>query len=269
MNTNNVKIDIDKERKIIWLTIGSKFELHYSFNTIQDCYNAISIIAEAIQVEHIKHVVITSSNAQVWNMGGDLSFFVNCVEEKNYNLLKVYAYNCVAFVQALNNSFGVKDCVVVSVLEGNAYGGGFECALATDYIIAAHHVKCSFPEVLFGTFPGMGAYSLLTRKIGYKRTAEMINSGKKWSTSTLMEHSLIWKCVEQGQGVQTVVEAIKRNELPPKNAFEKICTSVTLEELQDIVDLWVNQVMQLDTHKLHVMKKLVNAQKKAINVVEL
>ena len=58
------------------------------------------------------------------------------------------------------------DVTTVALLEGDALGGGFECALSCDVVIAEKHVKAGFPEVLFNMFPGMGGMSFLARRVG-------------------------------------------------------------------------------------------------------
>ena len=47
----------------------------------------------------------------------------------------------------------------ISLVQGDALGGGFEAALCGDIIIAEKQARFGFPEVLFNLFPGMGAYN--------------------------------------------------------------------------------------------------------------
>jgi len=56
------------------------------------------------------------------------------------------------------------DVVTYSLVQGRAFGGGFECALASEIIVAERGATMSFPEVLFNMFPGMGALSLLVTR---------------------------------------------------------------------------------------------------------
>ena len=48
-------------------------------------------------------------------------------------------------------------------------GGGFEAALSSQVLIAERSARFGFPEIMFNLFPGMGAYSLISRRIGGKR----------------------------------------------------------------------------------------------------
>ena len=57
-------------------------------------------------------------------------------------------------------------------------GGGLEAALAEDFLIAEKRAKMGVPEVAFNTFPGMGAASTLTRRMGAAWAEEVMTSGK-------------------------------------------------------------------------------------------
>lgn len=258
----NINAEIDSERKILWLQIGNNYELHYSFETICNFYDSLDTISYLINNNNIKTVVIKSPNEKVWNMGGDLELFVECVKNQNMDILREYAHKCVKGVHAINNGFNSK-AIVISFIQGNAYGGGFECALASDYIVSEEHVKYSFPESLFGTFPGMGAYSFLTRKIGFTKASKMINSPSKWSAKELMDLEIIDMIVEK-KSIEELTILIEKNTFLPKDNFFKICGTPSLSELLTIVDEWLDRVIKLDHKKIELMQKIVNAQRKQI-----
>src|SRR3546814_11845575 len=62
--------------------------------------------------------------------------------------------------------------------QGEALGGGFEALLCFDVVIAERSARFGHPEMLFGLFPGMGAYSILARKLGHRidRKSTRLNS---------------------------------------------------------------------------------------------
>ena len=55
---------------------------------------------------------------------------------------------------------------IVAALHGTVLGGGLEVALGAHYRVALPGTRMGLPEVLFNLFPGMGAYSFLSRRIG-------------------------------------------------------------------------------------------------------
>ncbi len=255
-----IEIDFDFEYRILWFTIGLENELHYSYKTICAFHDSLDFVANEIKKHDIQYVVLLSPNKKVWNMGGDLEMFANCVLNRDIELLRDYAHKCIKVVSVLNNNFGT-NAITASIVQGNAFGGGFECALSTQYIIAEVQVKFSFPEVLFGTFPGMGAYSFLTRKVGFAKAQEMINSGEKWSAIEMKDRGVISLVCEEATGVKTILEMIKNDELKKQNIFSKKCSTVPYNELLEIVDIWIEAVMKLEKQKTNFMFRIVNAQK--------
>lgn len=68
---------------------------------------------------------------------------------------------------------------VIAVLNGDAFGGGLELALAADLRIAAEHVHLALPETGLGAVPGWGGTQRLPALIGSARAKEMIFTGKR------------------------------------------------------------------------------------------
>lgn len=257
----NISVTVDLENKILWLFIGNTNELHYSFLTIYNFYNSINEISNIVNKNQIKTIIMKSSNQKVWNMGGDLEFFVRCLKEGKKNALYEYAYNCIGVVHAISNGFN-SNAVVIALVQGNAYGGGFESALAADYIVSESHAKYSFPESIFGSFPGMGAYSFLTRKVGYEKANDMIRSSKRWNAKELIEMNIIHSVFDGDE--KELIHLIQKDYFKSKDIFSKICCIPTLAELKTIVDKWLSQIINLENDKINYMEKLINAQKKVL-----
>lgn len=65
----------------------------------------------------------------------------------------------------------------IAALNGIAYGGGLELALACDLRLAADHVRLAAPEVGIGTVPGWGMTTRLATIVGPARAKQMILTG--------------------------------------------------------------------------------------------
>ena len=61
-------------------------------------------------------------------------------------------------------------------------------------------LNSSSPENMFGLFPGMGAYSLLSRRIGTGLAEEMILSGRMYTAEEMKDEGLVQIIVEPGEG---------------------------------------------------------------------
>jgi enoyl-CoA hydratase/carnithine racemase len=63
---------------------------------------------------------------------------------------------------------------VIAAVNGHAYGGGLELALACDFIYAARGARLALSEVRLGIMPGGGGTQNLPRAIGERRAKELI-----------------------------------------------------------------------------------------------
>ena len=66
----------------------------------------------------------------------------------------------------------------VALINGYAFGGGLELALACTFRLAVPTAKLGFPEIKLGLIPGYGGTQRLPRLIGESRATEMILTGR-------------------------------------------------------------------------------------------
>ena len=80
---------------------------------------------------------------------------------------------------------------VIAAVNGIAYGGGFELALACDIIIATEKAIFGFPELKLGLFPGAGGTQRLSRLMGYHKAMEYILTTKDIPLSELKTFGVV------------------------------------------------------------------------------
>ena len=212
----------------------------------------------------LRTVVWGSSFPGIWNLGGDLELFTRLIRAQAAEELRSYAYACVDAVYQNLTTMGLP-VLTIALVQGDALGGGFESALTNDVIVAERDSRLGLPEVLFNMFPGMGAYSLLCRRLDGVRAQQLILSGRVYEAQELEELGLVDLVVGQGEGPAAVREYLERNRrrhgtLLALSRVRQRCQPVTYEELVDVTDVWVETALGLDEADLRRMEHLVRAQ---------
>jgi DSF synthase len=212
----------------------------------------------------VRTIVWGSAFPGIWNLGGDLALFTRLIRAGAEEELRHYAYTCVDAVYQNLTKMGLP-VLTIGLVQGDALGGGFEHALTNDVIIAERASRMGLPEILFNLFPGMGAYSLLCRRLDAVRAQKLILSGRLYTAEELEELGLVDQVVGDGEGPAAVREYLERNRrrhatLLALSRVRQRCQPVTYEELIDVTDVWVETAMGLDEADLRRMEHLVRAQ---------
>lgn len=212
--------------------------------------------------------VFLSGHPDVFNLGGDLELFVNKVRLQDRSALYSYAYKC---INALYNVHAGTVTNVsskahsVAVVAGECRGGGFEGALSCHYIIAEEQSRFSFPESYFNLFPGMGAYSFLSRRLNSHDALKMIGSVKQYSAGELFKMGIVDKIVEKGEGLETAADYVREKASKPEtmravNTIHGVYGTVLKQELFDIANMWVDAAMSLREKDIRMMERIIRAQ---------
>jgi enoyl-CoA hydratase len=84
----------------------------------------------------------------------------------------------------------------VAIINGYAFGGGLELALACTFRLATANAKLGLPEVKLGLIPGYGGTQRLPRLVGEARALEMILTGKSIDAAAALSWGLISKVID-------------------------------------------------------------------------
>jgi DSF synthase len=201
----------------------------------------------------------------VYNLGGDLSLFMLLVRSRNREALVHYAQLCIDNIYPRIRNYFCPSLTTISLVQGEALGGGFETALSSDVIVAEEHASMGLPEILFNLFPGMGAFSLLARRIGMKAAEDLILSGRILTAKRLHEMGIVDVLAPSGGGEVATQEWIQKNQRR-RNGFQAVFEArqhvypIEREELDRIADVWVDAAMRIDEKDLKMMGRLVRSQ---------
>lgn len=84
----------------------------------------------------------------------------------------------------------------IAMVNGYALGGGFELALACDFIVASTTARFGFPEIALNTMPGWGGTQLAVKKMGLTRAKEMVLTGRHYKVEECREFGFIARVAE-------------------------------------------------------------------------
>ncbi len=231
--------------------------------------------ARQLQIESLQHegqkidyLVLASSVKGVFNLGGDLNLFYHCVTEQDRDTLHQYAIDCINLFHEYYTHLSL-DLTTISLVQGDALGGGLESALGAQVVIAEKGVKMGFPESLFNLFPGMGAWTVLSRKLGPNAAERMMLDGTLYSAEEMHEMGLVDILAEPGEGEAEVYKLVKKRKRQANSyrALRRVrdtCNDASYQELKDIVDIWVDAAFELDSRDLRMMERLVKRQRQII-----
>ncbi len=271
----SIDVRIDFEQKTYWAAMRPSQHPMITMELIQDMMcvqeSVRSIMEEGNREQHqlLEYFVAASQTPGFYNFGGNLAYFADCIRRKNRAGLQQYAYACIDVIYGNAMAFHTP-VITIALVQGDALGGGFECALSFDVIVAEKSSKMGLPEVLFNLFPGMGAYSFLARKIGTAAAEKLIMSGTVYSAEELHQLGVVDVLADDGQGENAVRDYIARNRRK-HNAHKAIYRSrrrvhpLSYEELRDIVDIWLDTAMDLGEQDLRKMTRLAGAQERRLD----
>jgi len=261
----------DAEYGVYWAQLNLR--PHPSFNPqllievrrfIDEITNANGTITKDGRLHDIRYVILSSKVPGIFSLGGDLALFRNAILQRDREQLLRYGRLCVDDLLPWHRNFDLP-ITTISLVQGAALGGGFEGALASSVVIAEESARMGFPEVLFNLFPGMGAYSFLSRKVGRRVTDELVTSGNTYTARQLFDMGVVDVITPDGTGEAAVYSYVRKHAKNGngRRGLEQVRREfdpITREELWRIVEIWVDTAMRLDERDLKMMERLVRAQ---------
>ena len=170
--------------------------------------NALSFeIVEEIG-DAIDEVTSTDARAIIFTGAGDKAFCAGAdikeLREQNTNSMRVAMGKGQATFAKLD-SLRIPS---IALINGYAFGGGLELALACTFRVATSNAKVGLPEIKLGIIPGYGGTQRLPRLVGEGRALEIIMSGRTVDAEEAERIGLVQKIIE-GDGMTGVLEFAK------------------------------------------------------------
>jgi DSF synthase len=266
------EVEFDPEHAVIWGMFNPRGTPCFSLSLLADIRahdelleaNGGHVLHEG-ELRKAHYYVAGSKVDGVFNLGGDLALFQMLIRTRNRDALLEYGKRCIDCIHPRIRHYGSNALTTISLVQGDALGGGFETALSSDVIIAEESATMGLPEILFNLFPGMGAYSLLARRVGMKAAENLILGGRMMKAYELHEMGIVDVIAPNGGGEKATHDWIRKNDrrrvgMQAVHRCRDLVQPISREEMDRIVEVWVDAALQLEEKDLKMMKRLVGAQ---------
>jgi len=136
----------------------------------------------------VRALVIASSNPLLFSAGADIKAFTSLDQSGGEDLL--------GRTHALTRELTSGPVATIAAVNGIAFGGGCELAMACDLRIAARTALFGQPEIKLGIIPGFGGTQRLPRLVGYGKGLEMNIVGDPVMADEAYEFGLVNRVVD-------------------------------------------------------------------------
>ena len=139
--------------------------------------------------DEVRALIVTGAGDRAFSAGADLTSFSDISKA-----FKVWRFSRRA--EEVMNRVANFPKPTVAALNGYAFGGGLELALACDFRIAAKRVKLGQTEIRLGLVPGAGGSQRLIRILGEAKAKELVMLGSRLDADAAANIGLLTKVVE-------------------------------------------------------------------------
>ena len=147
-------------------------------------------------------IIITGAGDKAFCAGGDL-------KERNGMTDAAWRSQHAIFEEAY---YAIMECTVpvIAAVNGAAFGGGLELALACDFIYASKNARFAMSETSLGIIPGCGGTQNLPRAVGERRAKELILGARPFTADEAHEWGMVNEVCESADLMPRTLEAARR-----------------------------------------------------------
>lgn len=161
-------------------------------------------LSDIAKSDDVRAVVMTGEGSRSFGAGSDIAEFQDLIDTGTVVERKM------AFENETFSLLSRLPQPTIAAMNGSAFGGGLEIALACDLIVAEQGQVVGLPEVKLGLLPGSGGPVRMVRRIGETRTKELIYFGDPLPVERACEWGLINRVVEPGGALDFAVSWAER-----------------------------------------------------------
>ncbi len=191
-----VKLESRGKVAIAWLANGQMNSIAPA--VIED----LRKVWDKAQADGVRALVIASSNPFLFSAGADIKAFTQLDETSGAKLITE--------AHDLFRELGQKGVATIAAVNGLAFGGGNELAIACDVRIAAQSAIFGQPEVKLGIIPGFGGTQRVARLVGENKALELNLVGDPIGAAEAFEFGLVNRVVVDHELLDTALAWARR-----------------------------------------------------------
>jgi methylglutaconyl-CoA hydratase len=183
------EIVVEDKHGVVWVTLNRP-EVRNALS--RDVNLQLQDIAQGFQQrDDIRAVVLTGAGDKAFCAGADLK------ERKGIPAAETAPY--INAIAGAIESWGEIKVPTLCLMNGSAYGGGLELAMACDLRVLVEGAEVGLTEVRLGIMPGAGGTVRLPRLVGEARAKELIMLGRRIPAARALEIGLVNQVVARDQ----------------------------------------------------------------------
>ncbi|EIT85816.1 methylglutaconyl-CoA hydratase [Fictibacillus macauensis ZFHKF-1] len=155
-------------------------------------YSTLQKLGEVVEAIHhngdVRVVIFTGAGAKAFSAGADL--------KERRTLSENDVKRNVKKIRDVFSAIEQLPQPTIAAMNGHAFGGGFELALACDLRVAVQAASMGLTELGWAIIPGAGGTQRLPRLIGVPKAMELILTAKKLSAQEALAYGILNKVTE-------------------------------------------------------------------------
>ncbi|WP_122090538.1 enoyl-CoA hydratase/isomerase family protein [Halalkalicoccus subterraneus] len=214
--TDNVTIE--RENDVATITIDRPDNLNaLNVNTLKTLDHALD------ETEDARALVLTGAGEDAFVAGADIEYM------KELSVEEAMAY--AELGHEICDRIATHSAPVIAAINGYAFGGGCELALACDLRVASENAVLGQTEIDLGIVPGWGGTQRLSRLVGDAAARRMVFLGERLDAEAAAEIGLVGEVVSQ-EDLDSVVEEMAQ-QLAAKPRFALAAAKEALNQVHE------------------------------------